>query len=122
VSDEQRQPMRADDTLSPVDLPGATVIGGHPLRWTSVAIATAAAFLLFLNAATIDDWARELAPGPVTARLSEAAGRWAALTGRLGLGTPRAALHAQWKRGQALRFGGEEGAASPAPDTSPPSP
>ncbi|MDB5688280.1 MAG: hypothetical protein JWL91_156 [Sphingomonas bacterium] len=119
---EDKQPMQADETLSPVDLPAAPAAeDGHALRWTSVVIAVAAAFLLLFNAATIDEWAHELPPGPAAARLTTWTGAWAGLGGRIGLSTPRAAVHALWKRGQALRFDGEARGEGPAPDTSPPS-
>ena len=75
--------------------------------------------LLACNAGTIDGWARDLPPGRIAARLTRATAGWVAATDRFGLGAPRALVHAQWRRAQALSFAA--GAASPAPDTSPPS-
>ena len=120
MADEQDRLMQADDTLSPVDLPGDDY-GGDPLRWASVAIAVAALFLLACNAVTIDGWAKDLPPGPVAARLTQATAGWVAATDRLGLGKPRAIVHAQWQRAQALSFAAGPAAARPAPATSPPS-
>jgi hypothetical protein len=116
----EQQLMQADETLSPVDLPGDEEAEGG-LRWASSAIAIGALFLLFFNAVTIDDWAQELPPGPATERLTRVTGGWVTVTGAIGLTAPRALVHDRWKRGQALRFGGAPAAASPAPGTSPPS-
>jgi hypothetical protein len=118
---EDRLPMQGDETLSPVDLPGDPAEDGHALRWTTIAIAVAAAFLLPFNAVTIDEWANELPPSPAAARLTAVTGAWFGFTERVGLAAPRATLHAAWKRGEALTFAGGEGAEDPAPDTSPPS-
>ena len=95
--------MQADETMSPVDLPGAPE-DGQPLRWTSLAIALAALILLFSNAATIDDWAKELPPSAAAEQVTQVTGRWSAFTDRLGLGMPRALLHAQWKRAETAKF------------------
>jgi hypothetical protein len=118
VSDHQ-QLMQADETLSPVDLPGEEEAGGG-LRWTSIAVAVGALFLLVFNAVTIDDWAKELPPGPAAERLTRATAGWVAVTGRAGLNAPRALVHGAWKQGEALRFDSAPAAASLAPDTSPP--
>jgi len=120
VTEGQQQLMQADETLSPVDLPGEEGTEGA-LRWTSVAVAVSAIFLLFFNAVTIDDWAKDLPPGPAAERLTAATAGWVALTGSVGLTAPRAVVHEQWKTGQALRFDAAPAAASPAPGTSPPS-
>ncbi|MDB5684010.1 MAG: hypothetical protein JWM38_2570 [Sphingomonas bacterium] len=96
--------MQGDDTLSPVDLPGSTMIGGRPLLWTSIVIATATAFLALTNAITIDGWAKELPAGPVAARVIAVTEGWVTLTDRAGLGAPRAFVHRQWKKAEALRF------------------
>jgi hypothetical protein len=116
---EDRQSMQADQTLSPVDLPDDASDEGHALRWASIAIATAAAVLLLGNARTIDEWANDLPPGAAAARLTAATGAWAAIAERSGLSAPRAAVHAAWKRGEALTFPVGPGAAGRAPDTSP---
>lgn len=118
---EDTRPMRAEETLSPVDLPEVEEEDGHGLRWASVAIAVAAAFLLPFNAVTIDEWANDLPPGPASARLITATGAWAGAMERIGLSAPRATVHALWKQGEALSFPGGQGEAGPAPDTSPPS-
>lgn len=105
MPDGTPETMDADDTLSPVDLPGRRTIGGHPLGWAAGAIYLAAAFLLLTNAATLSGWAAELPPSGWSARLVDLTGRWEATTARLG--APRAAMHAWWKAAQAARFGNE---------------
>ncbi|TVV73394.1 hypothetical protein FOY91_12305 [Sphingomonas solaris] len=99
--------MHGDATLSPVDLPGSTTIGGRPLLWTTTAIYLAAAFLLMTNATAIHGWAVELPPNALSARVVTITERWEATTDRLGLGTPRAVVHGWWKQAQAARFGAE---------------
>ena len=94
--------MQADETLSPVDLPGAP--DESALAWTSIVIGLAALILLLTNADTLDGWARDLPPGPYAERATDLTGEWAAFTGRFGLGTPHAALHAQWKKAEAAKF------------------
>ncbi len=98
---------RRDEMESPVDLPGAATIGGRPLAWTATAIATAALFLLVTNAITLDGWAAELAPSETVARLNAVTAGWRDGTDGAGLGTPRAMLHAQWRKAQAARFPGQ---------------
>lgn len=89
---------------SPVDLAGGPAEDGHALRWVTIAIATASLFLLFANAASIRQWVDEQTPGPLQARAQAMAMEWEAFTDRIGIGTPRAALHQQWKAAQATRF------------------
>ena len=61
-------------------------------------------FLLLANAATLDEWARDLPPSAYAERATAVTGQWAAFTGRFGLGSPHAALHARWKRIEAATF------------------
>ena len=94
--------MQADETLSPVDLPG--VPDESALGWTSIVVWLAALLLLLTNADTLDGWARDLPPSAYAERVTALTGQWAALTGRFGLGTPHAALHARWKKAEAAKF------------------
>lgn len=90
---------------SPVDLPRDGV-GKRPLGWTTLTIFIASIVLLVTNAFTIRSWVDEQPTSPIQARLASWAGEWEAATDSLGLGRPRAELHALWKEGQAARFKG----------------
>ena len=122
MTSQGKKAMDGDETLSPVDLPADPAEDGHALRWASITIAVAALFLLLTNAVSIDDWANELPPSPAAARLTGVTAAWASATEAVGLAAPRAAVHRLWKQGEAVSFAGGQGAASPADDTSPPSP
>lgn len=89
---------------SPVDLPDDEPGAGHPLAWTTLVLVVASFVLFLTNAVAIRDWVDEQTPGPRQARLAEIAAQWEAWTADAGLGTPRAALHAEWKAAQAVRF------------------
>ena len=102
-------PRPADALASPVDLPDRFGARRPGLRWAAGSIAVATLFLGATNAVTIRDWAEDLTPSLWQAEASAAADRWVELTDRAGIGTPRAGLHALWKRAQALRFGDASG-------------
>ncbi|HWW64428.1 MAG TPA: hypothetical protein VNZ43_06685 [Sphingomonadaceae bacterium] len=93
-----------DDMASPVDLPDAEPIGANPLRWTSGVIAVATLFLFLFNANALSDWAAELPPNAINARIVTAAEAWESLTDEIGLGAPRAWLHARWKGAEEAKF------------------
>ena len=99
------------ETPSPIDLPGPVRLGPGDLRWATVVIAIAAIFLLLTNAVSLDDWINEQRPGAAQAAAAEVADHCVALTDQVGLGTPRAAVHARWKAAEAARFKGR----APAP-------
>ena len=92
------------ETPSPIDLPGPARLGPGGLRWTAVVIATATLVLLLTNAVALQGWINEQRPGPLQADAAAVADAWVGLTDRMGLGTPRAALHARWKRAEEARF------------------
>ena len=103
------------ETRSPIDLPDPQP-EQNGLGWASGVIAVATMTLLLANAVSLSGWIDEQQPGPLQARAAELADGWTAFTASIGLGTPRAALHAQWKRAEAARFAsgkGEEEGATP---------
>lgn len=100
---------------SPVDLKSRFFGMHHPLRWTTLTIATASLFLLATNARSLRDWVDEQAPGPLQAQAAELAASWESLTTDAGLGTPRVVLKEGWKTAQAARFG----KTGPDPETGP---
>ncbi|MDO6414833.1 hypothetical protein Q4F19_10620 [Sphingomonas sp. BIUV-7] len=95
------------ETPSPIDLPAAPV-DAPGLGWTAGVLAVAGLLLLVLNAVSLRDWANDLTPSPVQARLSEAAEGWLDFTEVVGVGRPRAWLHDQWKKAENARFGGPQ--------------
>jgi hypothetical protein len=97
---------------SPVDL-GVPDHRGGGLRWASVTIAVATIILLLANAGTLAGWVDEQTPSDWQLRASDISHDWADRMNRIGIGTPRKALHAQWKRAQAMRFGDEAPAENP---------
>ncbi len=97
---------------SPVLVPGDPVDHRAPLRWATVTIATATAFLLLTNAPTAVAWVDGLTPGELTVRLRPVTTAWQDATAPLN-GAHRW-VTAQWRAAHDLRFGdeqpGEEGA------------
>lgn len=99
-------------TSSPVDLPEPAVPLPHDgLKWTSIVIAVAAAFLLVFNAHTLRAWAYELSPTDTTARVVSASESWYDLTAKAYLNRPVEALHQWWRGNMNLRFPGQDAAA-----------
>jgi hypothetical protein len=95
------------ETPSPIDLPGPARVGPGGLGWASGVIAVATLFLLLTNGVALQGWLYEQTPGPVQAWAAGLADDWVGLTDRLGLGSPRAAMHARWKKAEAARFKGQ---------------
>lgn len=95
------------ETPSPIDLPGAMRLGPGDLRRASVTIAIATLFLSLTNAVSLRDWIDQQRPGPLQSAAASAADAWVGFTDRVGLGTPRAALHDRWKKAEAARWAGQ---------------
>jgi len=92
---------------SPVELPDSGP-RKRALGWTTLTIFVASLFLLVTNAFSIKSWIDEQPVSPLQARLASWAGEWQAATDALGLGAPRAELHALWKQAQAAKFDSSE--------------
>ncbi len=99
--------LKEHELASPVDISDHPIDRGDTLRWTTVAIAFAAVALLCVNAGTLAAWVDEMAPTPMQQQLSTIANGWADRMAAIGITTPRAKLHEQWKAVQAKRFGEE---------------
>ena len=96
------------ETPSPIDLPGPARVGAGGLAWASIGIALATLILFLTNAVSLKGWIDEQPPSPAQAWAAAQADTWVAFTDRIGLGSPRAALHAQWKRAEGARFGKDQ--------------
>lgn len=104
------------ETPSPIDLPDEP-LEAPGLGWAAGVIAIASLLLLAINAVALRDWANDLTPSPVQAKLADAAEGWFEFTEAIGIGKPRAWLHDQWKKAENARFGGAavDESAPPAP-------
>lgn len=91
------------ETPSPIDLPEEPLdVPG--LGWTAGVIAVAALFLLATNAVALRDWAEDLTPSPVQARIAGVAEQWVAITDAVGIGAARGWMHDRWKAIEGARF------------------
>ena len=92
---------------SPIDLPEPE-LEDSGLGWAFGVILIASLFLLFANAASLRDWIDDQPPSPIQARAAELADQWVGITEGFGIGLPRKAMHAQWKRAEQARFPGQK--------------
>lgn len=104
------------ETPSPIDLPEPELESGG-LGWTFGVILIASLVLLFANAVSLRDWIDDQPPGPVQAQAAEWADQWVAITEGFGIGLPRKAMHARWKRAEEARFPGQKSEAEGATDS-----
>ena len=74
------------------------------LGWTASVLVTMTALLALINAASFKSWAETLPPTPTNVAVLDVAERWYAVTERLGLAAPRAAIRGAWTDAKALRF------------------
>ena len=95
------------ETPSPIDL-AKPELEGNGLGWAFGVILIASLLLLFANAVSLRDWIDDQPPGPVQAQAAEWADQWVAITEGIGIGLPRKAMHAQWKRAEQARFPGQK--------------
>lgn len=99
-------------TSSPVDLPEPAVPLPHDgLRWATIVILVASAFLFVFNARAVRGWAYERTPNDTTAKVVAASETWYDLTAKIGLDRPVNALHHWWRGNMNLRFPWQEPAA-----------
>lgn len=91
----------------PGDPPDEEGIAARDRRWTSRVIVVATVFLLTFNAASIQNWSRQQAPGWVTTTVRRLADVWAEQIAQLGADQPRQAVregyetarHTEWASG-----------------------
>lgn len=90
---------------SPVHVVPDPVDTTSPWRWTSVSLATTAAFLALFNGNAVRGWFDELSPNAATELLRTPIASWSHATAPLD--TPRRVMRHGWQAAQAARFGSE---------------
>jgi hypothetical protein len=103
-------------TPSPIDLPEPELETGG-VGWTFGVVLIASLFLLFANAESLRDWIDDQTPNPAQAEAATLADQWVELTEAMGIGIPRKAIHAQWKRAEEARFPGQKSEGEGAGDS-----
>jgi hypothetical protein len=95
----------------PAPAPDEEGVAARARRWTSHVIMLVTVFLLVFNAASIQNWSRQQAPGWVTSTVQQLADVWVAQITQLGADQPRQAVRDAYEGLHRLRFPGQK----PAP-------
>jgi hypothetical protein len=82
-------------------------VAGRDRRWTSRVIVFVTSFMLIFNAASIQNWSRQQAPGWVTATVQQLADVWATQIGLLGADQPREGVRDVYEDARDARFPGQ---------------
>lgn len=82
----------------PGEPPDDEGIAARDRRWTSRVIVIAGVFLLIFNVASVQNWARQQAPGWVTTTVRGLADVWAEQTALLGADRPRETVREGYER------------------------
>lgn len=90
----------------PAPAPDEEGIAARDRRWTSRAIMISTVLMLVFNAASIQNWSRQQAPGWVSTTVQQLGDVWAAQLTQLGADRPRQAIRDAWTRFQTLGFDG----------------
>ena len=93
----------------PVDLPGDPIDRESALGWTAITLGVATLSLALTNAFSLESWGADLPPSPTVARIMDEAGRWRAVTDRVGLSAPRAAMRRIWTQTEEACWPGRRG-------------
>jgi hypothetical protein len=88
----------------PGDPPDDEGIAARDRRWTSRVIVIAGVFLLILNVASVQNWARQQAPGWVATTVRRLADVWAEQTALLGADRPREVVREGYERARDARW------------------
>jgi hypothetical protein len=92
----------------PAPAPDEEGVAARDRRWTSHVIMLVTVFLLVFNAASIQNWSRQQAPGWVTSTVQQLADVWAAQIAQLGADQPRQAVRDAYETVRTLRFPGQK--------------
>ena len=91
----------------PAPAPDEEGVAARDRRWTSHVIMLITVFLLVFNAASIQNWSRQQAPGWVTATVQQLADVWAEQIAQLGADQPRQTIRDAYEALHTLRFPGQ---------------
>ena len=97
----------------PDEPPGEPELAARDQRWTTRVILVATLFLLIFNAASIQNWARQQAPGWTTSTVRQLGDVWAAQLEQLGADQPRQGVREAYEAFRDQRFVGVGGDDSP---------
>lgn len=95
----------------PAAAPDEEGVAARDRRWTSRVIMLITVFLLVFNAASIQNWSRQQAPGWVTSTVQQLADVWVSQIAQLGADQPRRAVREAYEALHTARFPGQK----PAP-------
>ncbi|MBU1346293.1 MAG: hypothetical protein KKA16_05005 [Alphaproteobacteria bacterium] len=99
----------------PGEPPDDEGVAARDRRWTSRAIVVATVFLLIFNAASIQNWSRQQAPGWMTTTVSRLADVWVEQIAQLGADQPRQAVRDGYETARDAEWAG----GSPRPGSAP---
>ena len=88
----------------PAPAPDEEGVAARARRFTSHVVMLVSVFLLVFNAASIQNWSRQQAPGWVTATVQQLSDVWAAQISQLGADQPRQVVRDAYETLHALRF------------------
>ena len=82
-------------------------VAARDRRWTSRTVFFLAVFMLIFNAASIQNWSRQQAPGWVTSTVQQLSDVWSTQLALLGADQPRQAVRNAYDNARAARFPGQ---------------
>jgi len=86
-------------------------VAARDRRWTTRTIVYLAVFMLLFNAASIQNWSRQQAPGWVTSTVQQLSDVWSTQLAQLGVDQPRLAIRNGYEVLRDARFPGQDPAA-----------
>tara|TARA_R110002124_G_scaffold36955_4_gene118687 strand:- start:1091 stop:1651 length:561 start_codon:yes stop_codon:yes gene_type:complete len=92
-------------------------VAARDRRWTSRTLVLLTLFMLVFNAASIQNWSRQQAPGWLSTTVQGLADVWAGQVAQLGADQPRTAVRDAYEGARDQRFIGQAAAGNPAADT-----
>lgn len=87
-------------------------VAARDRRWTSRTIVLLTLFMLVFNAASIQNWSRQQAPGWLSSTVQQLSDVWAEQVAQLGADQPREAVRDTYETARDQRFIGQDPAAT----------